>query len=153
MFTVQLPAHLVPNRCPVAALGKDPIVLPFQTLQTLILIPLDLGPDRVHPPRKGEDTYSIGLVCNLLFSPNGDILFRYCGHHSKRSSSSSSRCSSMSQSPPRRRRHSYSSSLSGSWSRSRSRSASPELTAQQSRRFYRYATRSHAHLAACHHLL
>lgn len=72
IVTVQLLAHLIPNRCPVAALENDPIVLPapYQALQTRILIPLDLGPGRVHPPRKGEDAYSLGLIFNLLFSPN-----------------------------------------------------------------------------------
>lgn len=75
--TVQLLAHLVPNRCPVAALKKDPVVLPasYQAFRTRILIPLDLGPDRVHPPRKGEDAHSLGLICNLLFSPNVVFLF------------------------------------------------------------------------------
>lgn len=72
IVTMQLLTHLVPNRCPVAALEKDSIVLPalYQALQTRILIPLDRGPDRIHPPRKGEDAYSLGLIFNLLFSSN-----------------------------------------------------------------------------------
>lgn len=77
IITVQLLAHLVPNRCPVAALEKDPIVLPapYRAFQTRILIPLDLGPDQVHPLRKGEDAYSLGLICHLLFSPNAVFVF------------------------------------------------------------------------------
>lgn len=74
---VQLLTHLVPNRLPVAALEKDPVVLPapYRVPQTQILIPLDLGPDRVHPPRKGEDAYRLGLICSLLFSPNVVLVF------------------------------------------------------------------------------
>lgn len=63
IVTARFLAHLVPNKCPVAALKKDPIGLPapFQALQTRIRIPLDLGPDPVHPPGKGEDADSLGL--------------------------------------------------------------------------------------------
>lgn len=77
IVTMQLLAHLIPNRCPVAALEKGPIVLPapYQALQTRILIPLDLGPGRVHPPRKGEDAYSLGLIFSLLFSTNVVFVF------------------------------------------------------------------------------
>lgn len=48
---------LILNRRPAAALEKDPIVLPapYPAVQIRIPIPLDLGPDQVHPPRKGED--------------------------------------------------------------------------------------------------
>lgn len=72
IVTVQLLARLVPNRRPVAAREKDPTVLPApcQAFQARILIPLDLGPDRVHPPRKGEDASRLGLICRLLSSPD-----------------------------------------------------------------------------------
>lgn len=75
IVTVRFLAHLVPNKCPVAALEKDPIALPapYRVLQTRILIPLD--PGRVHPPGKGEDAYSLGLVCNLSFSPKVMFVF------------------------------------------------------------------------------
>lgn len=48
---------LILNRQPAAALEKDPIVLPalYPAVQIRIPSPLDLGPDQVHPPRKGKD--------------------------------------------------------------------------------------------------
>lgn len=58
--SIRLLALLILTRQPAAALEKDPIVLPalYPAVQTRIPIPLDLGPDRVHPPRRGEDAYS-----------------------------------------------------------------------------------------------
>lgn len=48
---------LILSRQTAAVLEKDPIVLPapYPAVQIRIPIPLDPGPDQVHPPRKGED--------------------------------------------------------------------------------------------------